>query len=208
MNVADNDFFKTNLRLLSLNNDQLAFALEKLDVPSSITVFPSASGLMTAKVKSSPDCGKYIHSSVNPSKEATHWAAMQKTDSNIFVLMGMGLGYPAIALLENGYSGELLIVEKEAGIFKLALQHCDLSRILINKNVFLLIGDKSAALSDYLPKGNGSLSYGIYQPAGSLHNEFYERLSIDLDKIIFKKHNMNDPQGSAEMEILLQLMKE
>lgn len=209
MDDPKDSIFENNLRLLSRSNNQIAEALRGIEVPSSVRVFLTESGLFTAEVKITPDCTKLIHSAFHPLKEAREWAEMQNISADVFVLLGIGLGYPALAILDGGFSGKLMIAEKDTGIFKLAAMHCNLTGILKNKNVSLFVGKEADSLISYLHKEKPDhLSYRIYQPATSLHPEFYEKISLNLDKIILAQHRISNPQLFSGLEYMLQVMKE
>ncbi|MGV8056597.1 MAG: hypothetical protein AB2L12_00980 [Smithellaceae bacterium] len=207
MNDTNNSIFKNNLRLLSRKNKQLAATLQTTGISSATRVFPARSGLITAEITIAPNRIKLIHSAVDPLQDAREWAEMQKISADVFVLLGMGLGYPALALLDSGLPGKLLIAEKDTVIFKLATLHCDLTGILENEKVYLFIGDEANDLLPYLQKEKtDSLTYGIYHPATVLHPGFYEKISQNLDNIIFERHKMHDPQTSSMLEEALKEM--
>jgi hypothetical protein len=207
MNAPNNSIFENNLHLLSRKDNSLAKTLKDAPLSSSLLIIPAKSGLFTVEAKIALDCTRLVHSAVNPLEEARRWAQVQNISANVFVLMGMGLGYPALALLDQGFTGKLLVIEQDTGIFKLAATYCDLTDILINENVSIFAGENADDfVSNVLKEKTDILGYGIYHPAVSLHPEFYERIRLHLDKIIFERHKLHHLQTCLVLENALKEM--
>lgn len=201
MKDIKNSIFENNIRLLSRNNNHLAAALQTHKAQSAVRIFPAKNGLLTAEAGIPPNCTKLIHSAINPLEDARQWAQMQKTDGDFFVLLGMGLGYPAQALLEKGLPGRLLIIEKDMGVLKLATTHCNLTGILENDKVILFTSNKVNDLRAHFQKEKtNNLTYGIYHPATVLHPDFYEKIRQYLDNIIYEQRKAHAPQTCSVLE--------
>lgn len=207
MNDIKASIFENNLFFLSRKEPQLALSLKSANIPSNIRGFQTKSKHFSAEVILSSDCTRLLHSAIDPMEEAIEWAQMQDITAEAFALLGFGLGYPALALLEEDFQGKLYIVEKDIGIFKLAAIHCDLTKLFTSDNVDLFIGKDADYFLYFLNKNTTSLHYKIYQPAAILHQQFYKDVSLSLDKIIFEQHKTNDPQTSSILEEALMEMK-
>jgi hypothetical protein len=209
MNVINNSIFENNLGLLSGRNEQLARELRIADVLSDARIFPAKNGLCTAEVNISSGCPTLLHSAIDPLEQVQCWAPRQNPAAEVFILLGLGLGYPALAMINRGFAGKLYIVERDIGIFKLAAIHCDLTPILAANNIDLFIGKDADNSLVFLTQNEvTNLSYKIYHPAASLHPQFYKDLSLDLDRVIFENRRINDRQLFFGVEILLQNLKE
>jgi hypothetical protein len=209
MNDIKDSILNNNLDLLSRGNEQLALELRIADIPSHVKIFPAENRLPTAEVKFSSDCPRLLHSAIDPLEEANSWAQRQNITTEHFALFGLGLGYQALALINQGFPGRIYIVERDIGIFKLAAIHCDLTPILSANNIHLFIGKDADNFLVFLKQSEITiLSYRTYEPVASLHSQFYQDVSVELDKIIFENHRINDPQLFSGVEILMQSLKE
>lgn len=209
MNNINASIFEKNLRFISPKKPQLAVDLMTATIPDYVRVFQTQNKQFTAEVKNSPDCIKLLHSAVDPWEEAKCWARVQNINTEAFALLGLGMCYPALALIEQGFRCRIYLVEKDIGIFKLAATYRDLTKIFTADNVDLFIGTDADNFPDFLRTNNtASLSYKIYQPAASLYSQFYNDLSYNIDKIMFEINRSNDPQCFAETEALLKAMSE
>lgn len=73
--------------------------------------------------------GIYLHSPYDPAKEASTWVASSVQGSpRAICVLGCGVGYHLAALAEAGYRGT--VVEPDPALFRLALEHCDLTSVL------------------------------------------------------------------------------
>lgn len=73
--------------------------------------------------------GVLLHSSYDPSSEAAGWLASINCDpSQPLTILGLGLGYQIRALAEAGFRGAF--IEPDPVMFRLALQHLDLTMVL------------------------------------------------------------------------------
>jgi hypothetical protein len=209
MTNINTSIFKKNTHSLFPYKEQLAIALRTAKIPYNISLFQTISKHLTAEVNIASDSTKLLHSAVDPLEEAKCWAQMQNINTEDFVLLGLGMGYPALAIIDQGFRGKLYLVEKDIGIFKLATMHCDLTKMFIRDKVDLFIGADTDNLMDSFRKNKTtSLSYKIYQPAASLHPQFYNDVSLKLDKIIFEINRNNNPQCFKAIEVLLRAINE
>ncbi len=124
-------FFESNLALLSARQPELAAQLQRI-TPNRVSVFPSASGLPTARFEKDSSA-LALHSRYDPLKEARQ--ALKKNDpvgADYFVFLGFGLGYNLDALLEDNAdpANHYFIIEANLEILRAAFEARDLGAIL------------------------------------------------------------------------------
>ncbi|MGI9862416.1 6-hydroxymethylpterin diphosphokinase MptE-like protein [Moorella naiadis] len=93
-----------------------------------------------------------LHSLYNPREEANRWAQSQDDETELFVMLGFGLGYYAEALLNNKERAEILAVEVVGGVLQAALSLRDLHHLAANPRFYLLAGEGEEVLNkvDYI----------------------------------------------------------
>ncbi len=101
------------------------------------------SGYVTCKVKNGEGKGVYLHSSVNPVKEAGKYAdTLDYTRNSMIIIFGLGLGYH-IREIMNRASGDtkIIVIENQPNIFFNAIKNTDIADILESDRVILLVGN-------------------------------------------------------------------
>lgn len=84
----------------------------------------------------------YLNSKYNPQKEAENWANSFYEEGNLFVMIGLGLGYHANALAAKMKKDDkLLILELSPDIYELAIKTATISQLLSDSRVTLCMGD-------------------------------------------------------------------
>lgn len=135
--------FHQNLSRLRERDPDLAERLDSLrfEVGSEgIEVLPSRSGHLTARVTRNGST-LFVHSSVDPVMEAERWAASQDIPpKGRVVLLGLGLGYQAVSLLNRLNGGHLIIVEPSLAMVRAALHNPAVTQLLIHPSVTWLVG--------------------------------------------------------------------
>jgi hypothetical protein len=138
------NFREINLRAISENDPLCREDLERY-VPENIVPFPTSAGSITAKRR-----GVYIHSRIDPEKEAERLIAAtidSGTDTAIFY--GFGLGYHIEAFFRAFPAGRAIVIEPEPEFFLGALGTRDLRSLFEQKKLTLLVGvspDNAAAV--------------------------------------------------------------
>lgn len=205
----NNETFEKNILLLSRKNSKLAATIRRIDAPHHIKVFSAANGSPTAEIKISPDISRLLHSAFDPEEEASDWADGLYKSADTMILLGLGLGYPAVSLVNSGFSGKLIIVERDISVFKLALMYCDLQNIISSSDTFIFAGKGADLLFHFLSENKSdNFHYAKYAPSVSLHRLFYEKVALQLDKTIYEKRKLLDGHLAGEMEKMLQLMRD
>ena len=129
--------------------DQLTRGDQEL-AAEDINVETGASGGPALKVK-----GLYVHSPRDPVKEGKRLAeaaAANKT-SSLFIVLGFGLGYAALALAELIPQSPIIIVEKYPALLRLAFELRNMEALLSRNNVaFVLDADGIGRALSYFEK--------------------------------------------------------
>ena len=103
----------------------------------------------------------YLHSTMDPEREASRLAA-EYDRNGFYVFFGMGAGYGLEALLSGRKVSKGIIVEYDARILRAILEHIDVTHVLGNRRLTLLVDPDDEELTDavmsrYIPSINGDL---------------------------------------------------
>lgn len=101
----------------------------------------------------------FMHSRVDPEREALRVAA-QYQRTGFYILLGLGAGYVASSLLTTKRVTRAVIVEYDAGVLRAVLEAIDLTHILGDRRVRLLVDPldeelEEAIVSSYVPSITG-----------------------------------------------------
>jgi spore maturation protein CgeB len=129
-----NEILARNVSAISSNgNRKLAVDIQDYKISSRYKVQDCRSGEFTLTVDN-----KRVHSKYDPKKEAqTQLKNIEKDNgfNGSILLIGLGLGYLAEAVLEKYPDISLLIIEPDIGVFSTACTHRDLTGIVTNANI-------------------------------------------------------------------------
>ena len=107
-----------------------------------------------------------MHSAVNPWKEALLYAdEMVSNKHQSYLLVGMGLGYEAEALLKRAECQELIILENDLEQLRIAMMYRNLEKLLQDNRVKLTYVKDSSAYKDWLNDTEDARSCCIYYPS-------------------------------------------
>lgn len=108
-----------------------------------IEILPTKSGRPTVRVRSTRGQAVYLHSSVNPDKEAERFAAgIEVEPGTVLIVNGLGLGYFVEALLAKvDEKVPLFIIEPDRELFYAAMKIKDLRPIITCSQVYIFVGD-------------------------------------------------------------------
>jgi hypothetical protein len=103
----------------------------------------------------------YMSSRMQPLREAQRLAD-EYTQSGFFVFLGLGPGFLAKALLESGRLSSGIIIEYRAGTLRAILERMDLTRVLADKRLLLLVDPsdeelEQAMVERYMPAVSGDI---------------------------------------------------
>lgn len=133
--------YRRNLAALGGRLPQLA-ALVDGAVPAPFEVFAAKSGAPSAKLG-----GLALHSAYDPAGEAVRTASALPPSADSCVLLGLGLGYLAEALL-SGAADRLIVCEASASTLRASLEARGMSALLADERLgFVVGGDPDAVLA-------------------------------------------------------------
>ncbi len=134
----ESKFYEQNMAALRVRSPALADAVSSLPEDPAVELLESKSGVPTVKVN-----GIFFHSAYAPLVEADY--LLQEVDPkkyNNIVFIGMGLGYHIKRFWNNPYfQGKIVIVEKNAALFKKALMASDWTKLIADRMVIFAVGD-------------------------------------------------------------------
>lgn len=201
------ELFDRNLDALTRRDAGLAGRVQGGAAERLWEILPAASGRVTAQKALEGGGTRYIHSRIDPEREADRWAALLSDRAESLAALGFGLGYPVLALRKGGYPGRLIVVESDIELFRIAMQRVDLAAILGDPGIYWLIGEETATVRGVitgLPPG--SLSYRAWYPLTDLDVAYYESIRGVLERHIFEFRLREDPSLSRGIERLLSEM--
>ncbi|MDI6792262.1 MAG: DUF115 domain-containing protein [bacterium] len=128
--------YENNLKLLSRIEPALAREVENIRPSGGIEVVTTQKGLPTVKIGTN-----FLHSRYDPLKEAARFTrAFDLSSASLVAVFGLGLGYHVLKIIKHLKPGQnLLILEKDIGILKTALQLIDLTEILQFEGLKLIV---------------------------------------------------------------------
>ncbi|MBU2551940.1 MAG: hypothetical protein KKB20_26255, partial [Proteobacteria bacterium] len=126
---------ESNLTVLGLRDESLCDRIRRASLPEAASVAPARSGLPTLLIN-----GVSMHSRYDPAGEARVWAeSVRPAEIRSLGLrpavFGLGLGHHVLALAPE--FDELLVIEPDPGLIRLALSHLDFTEA-IPRLVFLI----------------------------------------------------------------------
>jgi hypothetical protein len=157
--MLDLQLFERNmLAIASQHNPACADRIRAAAPDVRISVLLSRDGLPVPYIALG-ERNAYMHSRFNPVREANRLAE-QYGKSGFYVFLGLGAGYEIASLLETGRVAKGLIVEYGASILRAVLEQVDLTHILCDRRLHLLVDPSDAELdaaiaSRYVPSVTG-----------------------------------------------------
>ena len=112
--------------------------------------------------------GKLLHSEYDPLREARRCTADFR-EARPWVI-GFGDGYHLEALLENGRTEEMVVVEPEGGVLRAVLEDRDLRHVLEKTRV--LVQEPPARVATEIP--GDTKSWYVHPPSKQIHARFLE----------------------------------
>lgn len=113
-----------------------------------IEILDSRVGMPTVRGLSSNGKWIFLHSSIDPMKEANKIAAsVTKEAGKIIVVYGFALGYLVEALLEAVDERTLLfVIEPDGDLFCAAMKSRDLSKLISSERIYILVSDLASKI--------------------------------------------------------------
>lgn len=140
--------FKQNLENLTQVRPDLAGSI-LFPLPPRVELQTARSGMPTLLYRTSQG-ERLLHSRYDPVKEAVSLAASLMGDWDHLVMMGLGLGYHVLPLLENKSPRQrILLFEPDPAIFTASLHLIDWGRLLSSRDdLYLTVGPDEGKLAE------------------------------------------------------------
>jgi hypothetical protein len=157
-----NKTFIANMTQLWRFDPRLAQRLDELPLDSSLTLFPTKAGSLTASVHTADGRNLFLHSRYDPVREASEFCkSLERNEAACVVLCGLGLGYHIKALTETfGDEIVILVIEPDLVTIKTALENTDLSSKLATGRVEFIVDSNKTALHARLTRHATMLMLG------------------------------------------------
>lgn len=131
---------------------------------SSYQLEQAESGDAILKVQVNKDQVIHIGDQKNPRNEALSCIPNIKNEKNLFVVMGMGLGYLLFELIEKYPESHFLVIEHDPNIFKKAMEAFDFRGLIQDERIEFCVGLKGEYLLKYFKQYFVSNKNYLYLP--------------------------------------------
>jgi spore maturation protein CgeB len=154
-----------NLSVLRQRQPEVAGLIVGLERSREVELRVTREGLPVHRYR-----GKLLHSEYDPRREARQCTAGFQ-EPHPWVI-GFGDAYHLEALLENGRTEEMVVVEPDGGVLRAVLEDRDLRHVLAKTRV--LVGEPPARVAQKIPEDRRS--WYIHPPSKQIHCRFLEAL--------------------------------
>lgn len=191
-----------------MKNESLVRLVHNTDPDKAFEVLQTESGNVTVRRHAQDGTYRFIHSQVDPIREARSWVDHQNVDPDHAIILGIGLAYHVEELLHAFPDcSAIWLVEVNRSLFRLAMTVVDMSTILSNPKVHLWSDEDLLSFE--------SFSYHPFLPAIALHQERYNSMILLLEQQLYqmRSHGRGSEGGnnifpfSGGVEVLLDVMK-
>ncbi len=159
------NLLEKNLSVLGQRQPEVAGLIAGLERSPEIELRVTPGGLPVHRYR-----GKLLHSERDPRREARHSTAGFQ-EAHPWVI-GFGDAYHLEALLENGRTEDMVVVEPDGGVLRAVLEDRDLRHVLERTRV--LVEEPPAQIADKIPEDRKS--WYIHPPTKQIHCRFLEAL--------------------------------
>jgi len=171
--------YEKNLEALSAHHSDLVELL-KGDIPiDHIEILRATSGAPRLRVRGESGEIIALHNENDPDEVARQTANKIFHNQGVLVLLGMGFGYLAKHLAQRvNEELALLVYEADPGIFKVAMEHIDLTDLLNSSMVKLLVGREAPVggwCYRFMLKTCSHVQIISYEPAFRTAPNFYNQ---------------------------------
>lgn len=208
-NYRQNYIFKANMTILSKRFPEIVAKLESCSAGDRYAVSDAENGMPNVYLR---ELKRYYYDQKNPFEDALRELnSLELKNTRMALFLGMGLGYEVMQyiqhLAETQHTSQILIIEKDPLLFIAALRSVDLSAILSNPHIQLLVGVKEeelyTKLRDYLAQESRFMLLRTMKPVYHisslrLYKDYYiKALQIFRDAAKHQVLNYgNDPYDS------------
>lgn len=131
----------------------------------------------------------FLHSSYNHLNESERWSFNFGDDCNLFVIFGGGFYYHVEYLLKTYPEKKFLIVEPSIKIFNEVIQSKDISKIIDNENVLVIVSSNSSEIAMLMAqiminKGIQKFEVHCLPSYSKLFEEVYNSIEKDIFNVV------------------------
>ncbi|NOX25962.1 MAG: DUF115 domain-containing protein, partial [Deltaproteobacteria bacterium] len=139
------DFYDCNMALLKDRQPHIWQMITELRPRAAGKICRAQNGSLNLRLDGHDGSSILLHKDANPESEADDFAAgIPANHAGFVALLGMGLGYAALGILERlPLLQSFAVFERDPGIFRQAIEHIDLSSLLTDKRLILGIGSEN-----------------------------------------------------------------
>lgn len=175
--------YQKNMRVLHQRHPDLYEMLNRYMTTDHIAVKKAENGAARLEVRCASGETCLVHNEQDPQSVAKKTARKICEEAGVLVLLGMGLGYLAQAIVRKMKPETALVVyEADPAIFLTALHHVDLRGLLSAPKVKIVVGpdaDVASWCCQYLVQVGGDVRVIRYEPAFRLAPEQYRKVLED-----------------------------
>ncbi|MBN2736916.1 MAG: motility associated factor glycosyltransferase family protein [Spirochaetales bacterium] len=181
--------FERNLLALSSCDPRLSAQISGVTSSIDTQIILSKSG-HPVPVISRNNRDTPLHSRFDPQKEGEKYLKHFEAEG-FLVFLGLGAGYQIEPFLKQNEVTQVVIIEKEFSYFKYLLENIDLSALIINPKVRLIVGysDREVEeflLKNYLPCFSGNLKTISLASRVNLDRSYFENIIEVIRNVIGK----------------------
>jgi len=168
--------FDRNLLALGTGNTQLSSRCAYCEKTSEYQIVESKTGKKIPAIikegRTTP-----LHSRFDPVKEGMRFPDLY-TSRGFLLFFGFGGAYHITPFLNDESVEKIFIIEKDLDFFTFVLNELDLTELLFDKRVVLLVEEdreaiKNAILTHYLPVLSGNIQSILLRPSVQMDEEYY-----------------------------------
>lgn len=132
--------------------------------------------------------GKYIHSRMDPQREAQRSIQGLKENVSCVLVYGLGLGYLPEALIQHFALSaledwQIIILEADTALVDIAVASRNLQATLSHRHVYLIGPDNEDKLASLLPRQASLVQTFVNQNLFSRHQKWYEKQKKLIDLV-------------------------
>ncbi|MDY6969943.1 MAG: 6-hydroxymethylpterin diphosphokinase MptE-like protein [Spirochaetota bacterium] len=173
-----NQFFNENLSIIRNNDPLLYNNIVNIEDSGSVNIVTSKNGDTIPEVLLN-NRKIYIHSRFDPVKEAQRFIYDVEADRyDIFILLGFGFAYHVEELLRKADMGSsVLVLEKNTWMVKEAIKHRDISSVLNDNRVKILVDPDEEQMSEALiGKSTHKVLFLTHRGSFQVDPEYYSNI--------------------------------
>jgi SAM-dependent methyltransferase len=160
----------------------------------------------------------FLHSRYDPIKEAkTFLDKFDLENASLYLILGLGLAYHVVEVLRRGRrDAKIFVIEENVNILKAALSAVDLTSVLADERVRLLVGESVEQIIDSLKRENLGEILIIQHLPSEKFSDYYKEVRVEIKRkilnwstydIIYSEGDLSHPMESS-IQFLTSLISE